>query len=317
MSKRSTSQYEQSLAIRAAWLHYVAGLKQSEVAKRLGVQTLKAHRLIAKAGSIGAVKVTIEGDIDQCIILENKLRETFDLDICEVAPDLGEEGMPLQALGVAGASRIRRWVDSREYSCIGIGHGRTLSAAVQALPTTEKSDVTFVSLLGGLTRNFAANPHDVMHRLAKRLNAKAYVMPVPFFANSVKDREVLLAQTPVKTVFEMAKKAPLKVVGIGEVSEHTQLVKSGMIEVSEIDDIARLGGRGEVLGHFFDEDGRDVKTALTARTLAASVGERSDHCIVALAGGGHKIEAIRAVLKSGKISGLITDELTAMSLISE
>ena len=37
---------ETSMATRAAWLHYAGGLTQSEVAKRLGLTSLKAHRLI-------------------------------------------------------------------------------------------------------------------------------------------------------------------------------------------------------------------------------------------------------------------------------
>ena len=45
-----------------------------------------------------------------------------------------------------------------------------------------------------------------MHRLAERTAAQAYVMPVPFFANSVEDREVLLEQRGVREVFEMAKR---------------------------------------------------------------------------------------------------------------
>lgn len=52
---------DDSLALRAAWLHFVAGMTQSAVAKRLGLPSVKAHRLIAKAVADGAVKVTIDG----------------------------------------------------------------------------------------------------------------------------------------------------------------------------------------------------------------------------------------------------------------
>jgi DNA-binding transcriptional regulator LsrR (DeoR family) len=55
---------------RAAWLHYVGGLTQSAVAKRLGMPSVKAHRLIAKAVADGVVKVTIDGDIAECVELE-------------------------------------------------------------------------------------------------------------------------------------------------------------------------------------------------------------------------------------------------------
>jgi DNA-binding transcriptional regulator LsrR (DeoR family) len=306
---------ESSLAIRAVWLHYAGGLTQAAVAERLGIPSVKAHRLIARAVADGVVKVSIDGDIVECITLEDKLARRFGLDFCEVAPDLGEDGLPLRALGLAGSGFLRREIERGEHRVIGLGHGRTLAAAVQALPRLEAKDVRFVSLLGGLTRNYAANPYDVMHRLAERTAAQAYVMPVPFFANSVEDREVLLEQRGVREVFDLADRASLKVVGIGTVDRRAQLVSSGMIEPDEIDEVAASGGVGELLGHFFDAEGRIIATSLTARTLAAAFGAPRTSRMVAIAGGAEKIAAIPAVLTSRCVAGLITDELTARALV--
>ncbi len=308
---------DDSLALRAAWLHFVGGMTQSAVATRLGLPSVKAHRLIAKAVADGAVKVSIDGDITECIDLENRLADQYGMHYCEVAPDIGEEGLPLMVLGHAGASFLRREIEHGDHEVIGIGHGRTLSAAVNYMPRVAASNVRFVSLLGGLTRNFAANPHDVMHRIAEKTGMPAYVMPVPFFANTAEDREVLLAQRGVTTVFDMGCQAELKIVGIGTVDAQAQLVTSGMIELSEVEEIASLGGVGEMLGHFFDINGQRLETALTARTIAASVENADMSRIIGLAGGISKVEAIRAVLKSGRLYGLITDERTARILADE
>ncbi|MEM5468237.1 sugar-binding transcriptional regulator [Celeribacter marinus] len=307
---------EQSLAIRAAWLHYVGGLTQAAVAKKLGLPSVKTHRLIARAVADGAVKVAIDGDIIECIELEAQLCERFGLHTCEVAPDLGEEGLPLRTLGVAGAAFLQRLLESGSPTTIGIGHGRTLAAAVRQLPRCDATSTRFVSLLGGLTRNFSANPHDVMHRLAEKTGATAYVMPVPFFANTPHDREVLLAQKGVRDVFEMGQRAPLKIVGIGTVASETQLVTSGMIEQSEIHEISAAGAAGELLGSFFSAQGRSLETTLTARTLAVPCLSGGQDQVVALAGGPDKVAAIRAVLSSGCLSGLITDEKTAKALMA-
>lgn len=307
---------EQSLAVRAAWLHYVGGLTQTAVAQRLGLPSVKAHRLIARAVADGVVKVSIDGSIIECARLESDLCQRFGLDFCEVAPDVGEEAMPLRALGVAAASYMRREIEHGHHTVIGLGHGRTLAAAVSHMPRTAAGGVRFVSLLGGLTRHYAANPHDVMHRLAEKTGAQAYVMPVPFFANSGEDREILLAQRGVREIFDMSNGAGLKLVGIGTVEADAQLVESGMIEPAEIAEIKSAGGVGEMLGHFFDADGKVLETTLTSRTLAVGLEGPPESRIVAIAGGKAKVEAIRAVLMSGRLAGLITDEATAKALVS-
>jgi DNA-binding transcriptional regulator LsrR (DeoR family) len=312
-SRRSN---EDSLAIRAAWLHYAAGLTQAEVAARLGVTNLKAHRLIARANQNGAVKITIEGDVAECVGLEMQISARYKLDYCEVTPDLHEEGMPLRALGIAGAGFLQREIETLSDGMIGVGHGRTLAAAVADMPRMDAGKVRFVSLMGGLTRNYSANPYDVMHRLAEKTGASAFVMPVPFFANTAEDREVLLAQRGVREVFDLATRADLLIVGIGTAQPEAQLVASQMIEISEIREVRELGGVGEMLGHFFDRSGRPIETSLAARTLSPDLESLKGRRIVGIAGGTEKIAAISAVLKSGCLKGLITDERTAQALMA-
>lgn len=305
-----------TLTTRAAWLHYVGGHKQSDVAKILGVTSVKAHRMISKAVADGLVKVSIDGEAVECVEMEHELARRFNLSTCEVAPDLYEEGLPLRALGMAGASFLKRQLDISEHELIGVGHGRTLAAALRQLPTMDVKETRFVSLLGGLTRNFSANPHDVMHLIAEKTNGHAYVMPVPFFANTGEDRAVLISQKGVNDVFELAETSTLKVVGVGTVGKNTQLVLSGMIEPEEITEVTEQGGIGELLGHFYDADGKLLETSLTPRTLAVSVGKELSGNVVALAGGEEKIEPIIAVLKSGQLSGLLTDERTASAVLA-
>lgn len=317
MKKPLVPDSEESLGLRAAWLHYVGGLTQAAVAKRLGLPSVKTHRLIARAVAEGAVKVTIDGDIVACVELESRLCARFGLNFCRVTPDLAEEGLPLRALGLAGAEYLRNLLSNNPDITIGIGHGRTLSAAIHQLPHLDASHARFVSLLGCLTRNYALNPHDVMHRIAEKTGAQAYMMPVPFFANTVEDREVLLSQRGVSEVFSMAAGSTVKLVGIGTVEPAAQLVEAGLIAVQEINDISAAGAIGEMLGHFFDARGQRITNSLTARTLAVTLDARRRENIVALVGGQSKVAATKAVLTSGLLSGLITDEQTARPLLAE
>ena len=125
-----------------------------------------------------------------------------------------------------------------------------------------------------------------------------------------------MAQPGVREIFDLSNGAGLKFVGIGTADAGAQLVASGMIEPREIAAINAGGGVGEMLGHFFDARGRVLETTLTARTLAVDLDGPAHSHIVAIAGGAQKVAAIRAVLESGRLTGLITDEPTARALVS-
>lgn len=308
---------EGSLAVRAAWLHYAAGLTQAEVAAKLGVPGIKAHRLIAWASQNGVVKVSIEGEVAECAALEMRLAARFGLAHCTVVPDLHEKDLPLRALGIAGGDFLRREIESSRGGVIGVGHGRTLAAAVASLPRLDAGDTRFVALMGGLTRRNAANPYDVMHSLSAKTGAEAYVLPVPFFANSVEDREVFLAQRGVAEVFDLAARADLMLVGIGTADLDAVLYAARMIQAEEIGGVQARGGVGELLGHFFSGEGTPIESELAARTVSPALEQLKGRRIVGIAGGRNKTRAVRAVLLSGFLSGLITDERTASALADD
>ncbi|MFO1131567.1 MAG: sugar-binding transcriptional regulator [Hyphomicrobiales bacterium] len=307
---------EAALAARAAWLHFAGGKTQGEVAELLGVQSTKAHRLIARARADGLIRVFVEGPIAGCIALEEKLKAEYGLGFCEVVPNIDEGPLPLRTLGMAGARYLRNLIESGKYGMIGIGHGRTLAAAADLMPSVPAHNTRIVSLLGGLTRRFAASPFDVIHRLAERTSAESYVMPVPFFANSEKDRQVLEAQYGVSDVIAMAKQAELYIAGIGEVDRKSFIATAGMVDEEDVEEVMKTGACAEILGHFFNEQGERLPNSVSARAMAPRFSDLKSHRIVALAGGTSKTRAIRAILAHGLLFGLITDEATAKRLVS-
>jgi DNA-binding transcriptional regulator LsrR (DeoR family) len=307
---------EAALAARAAWLHFAGGKTQGEVAELLGVQSTKAHRLIARARADGLIRVFVEGPISGCIALEEKLKADWGLSFCEVVPNIDEGPLPLRTLGMAGARYLRHLIEDGRHAMIGMGHGRTLAAAVDLMPSVAARRTRFVSLLGGLTRRFAASPFDVIHRLAERTGAEAYVMPVPFFANTAKDRQVLEAQYGVSDVLAMAREAEIYIAGIGEVDRKSFIATAGMVDEDDVEDVMKTGACAEILGHFFGEHGEHLPNSVSDRALAPRFADLKSHKIVALAGGTSKTRAIRAILEHGLLFGLITDEATAKRLAS-
>jgi DNA-binding transcriptional regulator LsrR (DeoR family) len=308
-------QDELSLATRAAWLSYVGNRTQEEIAGRLGVSRIKVARLIAQAVKAGMVHVFVEGSAAECIALEEAIAQRWRLEFCSVAPSIDDNPLALRALGAAGGHWLHRVLEAGRASLIGVGHGRTLRAVVANLPRVARPDVRFVSLLGSLTRHAAAHPYDVIHNLTEITGAESYFMPAPFFADSVEDLQVLLAQRGIQSVLALARAAELVLIGIGEVGPDANLRTIGMITPEEHAALARAGAVGEVLGRFLDATGKPVPAEINERSIAVRLEELKGRQVVGIAGGPAKVRAIAAVLESGLLTGLITDEATARELV--
>lgn len=303
------------LAVRAAWLSYVGGHTQEQIAARLGISRIKVTRLIARAQKEGLVHVFVEGRAARWVALEDALTARYDLAAFVVTPTLGEDDLPLRALGNAGARLLQGALERPEIQVVGMGHGRTLASVVEHLPRIPRRRVRFVSLLGSLTRSAAANPFDVIHRLAERAGGEAYFMPAPFFCNSVADREVLLAQKSLQDVFALARCASFMMIGIGTVAEDAHLLQTGMITGEELAELRAAGAVGEVLGTFVDDAGVPVDVDVNRRSIAVGFDDLKGKEVVAIAGGHGKVGAVDAVLRSGIARILVTDEQTAEGLL--
>lgn len=304
---------ETGLATRAAWLSYIGGLTQEEIATRLGVSRVKVNRLIAQAHKRGLVRVFIEGDDAACVALEDRLAKHFALRSCTVVPrvDADDAELPLMSLGTAGARHLHHLLDRGAAGLIGVGHGRTLAAAIDRLPRLPRAHCRFVSLLGSLTRKATADPFDVIHRLVERTGGEGYFMPVPFFADDVKARAVLMAQQSVRDAFALAKRADVVVIGVGEVGPNARSLVTGMLTAPEMLGLERVGAVGEILGHYLDAEGQAVECDVNARSIGVELDDLRGREVVAIAGGRSKAAAIAAALRSGVVTSLITDEATA------
>ena len=308
----SLSGEDAELATRAAWLYYAGGLTQLEVAAKLGLAPAKAHRLIARATQAGLVRVFVEGPIGGCIALEESLSKRYGLSVCRVVPALDRPAPDLRAVATAAALFLRETFEAGAHRIVGVGHGRTLAAAVDLMPRVPAPAMRLVSLLGGLPRRLSTGPFDVINRLAEKTGADAYLLPVPMFGNTPADSAVLRAQRGVAETLALAGEATLMVAGIGAVAEAAFLPMAGTIDAEEVRQLRADGAVGEILGRYFAADGSLVATALHDRLIGLTVPEL--HGLVAVAGGPEKIDAINAVLRSHLLSGLITDEPTARRL---
>ncbi|HVJ42608.1 MAG TPA: sugar-binding transcriptional regulator [Dongiaceae bacterium] len=319
------SELDLSLAVRAAWLSYIGGRTQGQIAERLNISQAKVHRLIAEALSRGLVKVFVQGEPADCIALEDALTCQFGLKRCIVAPDLGrgelaggelsEAQQVFAAIGSAAARFLHRELACGAIKVIGVGKGRSLAAMVERLPRIRRPDLKVVSVSGSLTRSLAANPLDIVMRLAGQTEAAGYFLPVPYLAKNLTEKSVLLAQDSIRSMLDLARQADLVLVGIGSLEGDAHLRQVGMIADQEWADLNSHGAVGDLMGSFIDAEGRPVASAVNQLSVGLGLQDLCGKQVIAVAGGMHKAEAILAALKTGTLTGLVTDERTAAAVV--
>lgn len=318
---------DDELMVRVAWLYYVAGHTQEEVAGRLGLHRSRVNRLLSEARDRGLVSVSINHEAGRQLDVEQAIVGRFGLDFCLSTPAIGFE-RPTQsdpalirmqgivarrAVGAAGASFLRGRLSEGPIK-IGVSWGRTIEQIAQQLSGVRNSEALFVSLLGSLTWNSASNPFEVVQTFAARTGGEGHFLPAPFIANSVADREVLLAQRSVAEALALAQSADLFLISVGELSETAFLRTHNMLAVDELADIRARGAVCDTLGRLFDSNGQEVVHQLSRRTVAVEPDSLRARQVVLAAGGLEKVEAMAALLQGGLVSGVITDGDTALAL---
>ena len=168
---------EEQLATRAAWLYFVSGLTQAQIGKKLGLNRTRVNRLLAQARDQGLVQINITGRLASCVALEEQLKKQYGLDEATVVPTPpSQELIPQVIATAAGAALAERLKDGMS---VGVGWGRTLRLSIQSVPRRALNRLSVVSLLGGLTRGSAVNPHETASHLADLVGAQCYYVAAP------------------------------------------------------------------------------------------------------------------------------------------
>jgi DNA-binding transcriptional regulator LsrR (DeoR family) len=313
MTKRSSRLDD---AARAGWLYYVAGNTQDQIATKLGVSRQTAQRLVSLARSEGLVRVQIDHPIANCLELSDRLRERFNLKFVDVVPtDPGSEST-ITGIAESASAELERWLRREEPVLIAVGTGRTLKAAVELLPRMDCRHHKVVSLTGNIAPDGSAAYYNVVFTMSDTVNVRSFPMPLPVIASSPHEREMLHGQAMVRPTLDLAKKAEVTFVGIGDFSEDAPLFVDGFITLSELAALQKAGAVGEIVGWSFDENGKMITGLTNERVASAPIPPRDTSLVIAAAKGPRKLAGIRGAIRGALVNGLITDEETAEKLLA-
>jgi DNA-binding transcriptional regulator LsrR (DeoR family) len=316
MANSDTETARLEAAARAGWLYYIAGNTQDEIARKLKVSRATAQRLVSLCLSQRLITFRLEHPIAACMDLAAQLQEQFELRYCEVAPSDPAEPASITGIAERAAALLETTLRGETPSVIGIGTGRAMRAAVDRIPPMQAPNHQLVSLVGNISPDGSASPYDAVARLADLTGAQHYPMPLPVFLASAEERQALLGLQAVQRIRDIARKADLRLVGVGQVDRSAPLHVDGFLSRNELLENVRLGAVGEVIGWALDATGQVIEGGSNLRLTSVPHEVPAAHLTVGVAAGKAKVTAIRTALRGRILNGLITDENTAKAILA-
>lgn len=307
----------QEQALRAAWLYYVAGRTQDEIAAQLAISRQGAQRLVSRAVADKLIRFRFDHPLAACMELGERLTERFGLRYCNIVPSLPASGDDYAAIAIAGAQYLEHWFAQRPPLVIGFSTGRTLRAIAGEMARIEAPQHKVFSVCGTIAWTGRAGWYEPVMRIVERTGAQFFPMPMPVVVETLAERDLLQSQRPYRILSELALEARCLVVGVGHIGWQAPLHLGGFITGSELTALIEAGAVGEIGGRSYDSQGRYIDHPVNARVITLPLADPAGCTRVGVGGGGSKVAALRGALIGGLLNGLITDEATAQAILDE
>ncbi|CAN7503152.1 sugar-binding transcriptional regulator [Bosea sp. LjRoot237] len=308
---------EAQTQVRAAWLYYVEGLTQAEIAERLKMTRLRVNRLLAEARSSGLVNITINSRLESCVRLERALVTEFGLKDAVVVPSPADPNQVAAQIGKAAGDFVSRIIEERPSGIFGVGWGGTLRETIRHVRAGQYRGLTVTSMMGGLTYGIEINTFEIASRFARLWQAECHYLAAPIYAGTPQSRDTILAQDVFEAAFARIRATDVAILSAGDLSERSLLVRYGLPGDIRVEELARAGAVGDILGQFIDRSGQAIGHPINSRAIALPLDQlRRIPTVILASGGTNKADIIAASLRGKLASVLITDEDAAAAIMA-
>lgn len=302
------------LRLRAAWMYYVEGMTQSAIAEALDIGRVTVVRLLADARQLNEVKISLSREIAELPRLEMGLQKAFGLREAVVAPLSGPMADATSAIGAATGQFISDFI--RSDMKIGFGWGRTLMRALGFIDEKAVSNLSVISLLGGITKAKQYNPSEFAWQFSRLFQADCHLIAAPAIVDSIETKQALIERCGLGTVYNLARQMDAVVVSVGEMETDSTSLRFGFFSDVDWASLIAAGAVGDVLYNFIDIDGRPIDHPINTRIMSIPIETlQATPERILTSGGPGKTEAVVAALRMLRPTVFITDEITAAAVL--
>ena len=310
-----TGRRSQRLRLRAAWMYHVEDMTQGAIAEALGIGRVTVVRLLSDAQALHEVRISLSRDIADLTRLERALESRFGLDEAVVAPLSSPEADPTLPIGAATGRTLSDLL--RPGMRIGVGWGKTLIAALNAIDERPLAGLSVVSMLGGIAKVLQYNPADFAWQLSRLLQADCFLIPAPAVVDSLATKRALIEHCGLGEIFDLGRALDVVVMSVGGMGPENTSYRFGYFSEADRRSLLAAGAVGDLLYRFFDIDGVVLDHPVNDRVMAMPVDDMLQAPVRILTSGGPgKADAMLGAIRLARPTILVTDEVTAASLLA-
>ena len=215
---------------------------------------------------------------------------------------------------MAGARFLERTL--KDGDTLACSWGRTLWETASFIKPGNLR-INVVQLNGGLGQiSDKSLPTELAKHLAHVFGGSYYYLHAPGIVGNPGIKDALLSDSAIQGTISRAKAATVAACGIGSII-NSALVEFGCISAGQLDQLRALGVVGDICLRFFGRDGGLRRSELDERIIGLSAEDlRAIPCVVGIAGGPSKHEALQGALRSGLLNAVVTDAESARAVLN-
>ena len=305
-----------ALMTEIATLYYTEGETQEVIANRLGISRVKAGRLLNRAQAEGIVDVRVRQHPAVSAEIEQALKRRFGIKRALIALDHADADVQRANVASLVADHLSRQLS--DGAIVAVGMGRNVGAVADNVFEQGQRQCSFVCAIGGSVRaGEYMNPDHICRRLAIKFGGDSETLYAPALVQNLELRDAMYENPTIRQTLDRARRADLALIGIGDLSENSNMVRMGWFTPQETAEARLSGTVGDMMGYdFIDIYGRPSLTPMQGRVIGLTITDLARiPDVIAIAAENTKAAGILGALRTGVIDTLATSVTNAHTIL--
>lgn len=295
-----------------AWLYYIKGYNQAEIAKRMNLSrpTVITYLRLARERQIVGVKIA--GLHFRVNDLADALCARYGLQSAYVVPEAESALETTYHVCEAAAQFLPDFVSTGD--TLGVSWGQTVSFVSERVPWWPVQGLVVRQLIGSLANPLLPTCESCTTEIARRLSAQCINLNAPAVCSDAGLAARLRAEPIIAQQLGLLAECNKAIYSLSPCTLDTHVVQFNLATEADISDYRAKGAVGIIAGRFIDPEGAPVLGDLDRRMIGADQESLRGMEGLLVVTGLPKMEATRAALRGGYVDHVVLDTALAEEL---